>query len=304
MKTPESFHRTPNLTQALLDSEFINILYITSDLLDSDVLAHSLRSVASGMHLEASFPDFKRVEDLFRVKKYDLLLLDNRIAATESELLISHLDSKNFAPSVIVIIGADDKHPAPTLLALADDSIVRGPNYLNRLTDLLKRAYVRSRLSIKRRNPIPQPATAEDTVDKNTSIGASQESKDTPEKVQQQGSDIRNFPRKQVNLPCSLKWDGNSYTARIYDLSEEGAFIINSSLPNKGASIHLAFYFEGNEITQESIVVHEGWYLGGDNNFFGFGIQFCNITGDARIVYKKIIAGSLNQAQNKTVLTT
>jgi DNA-binding LytR/AlgR family response regulator len=303
MTPPDSLNRTASLNQSLADSEFINILYITSDLLDSDVLARSLRSVAPGMRLEASFPDFKRVEDLFRVKKCDLLLLDNRIAAMKNVLLISHLDSKNLTPAVIAIIGADDIHPEPALLALADDSIVRGPNYVIRLADLLKRVFVRSRLSIKRRAFIPQTATAKDTVNETTSIGASQESKSNPEKIQKHGSDMRNFPRKQVNLPCKIIWDGNIYKAHIYDLSEEGAFIKTSALPNDGASIHLIFDLEDKEIIQEAIVVHEGWYLAGDNNFIGFGIGFCNIKEDSRAVYKRIVARSPDQATSKVVLT-
>lgn len=303
MKTPDALNRTANINQALSDSESLNILYITSDLLDSDVLAHSLRAVARGMRLEASFPDFKRVEALFHAKNYDILLLDNRIPTADSVLLISHLDSDNITPAVIAVIGAADKSPAQTLLELADDSIVRGPNYVNRLADLLKAVYIRSRLSIKRRISIPQPAATEEDVDKNTLVEASQESEGISEKTKKQGSEMRVFPRKKVNIPCKITWNSDIYTAHIYDLSEEGAFIKTSALPSDGASIHITFDAEGKEIIQEAIVIHEGWYLGDDNNFIGFGIGFCNITEDSRTTYRKIVAGSLDPATSKIMLT-
>jgi hypothetical protein len=240
---------------------------------------------------------------MFRAKSYDILLLDNRIATTESVLLISHLDSENFTPAIIAIIGATDKSPAQTLRELCDDSIVRGPNYINRLADLLKAVFVRSRLSIKRRISIPQPAATEEPVEMTTSLGASQESEDSPEEIQQQGSDMRKFPRKQVNIPCKITWDRDAYTAHIYDLSEEGAFIKTAASPSDGASIHLKFDVEGKEIIQEAIVVHEGWYLSGDSNFIGFGIGFCNVTEDSRTTYKNIVAGSLDPAASKVMLT-
>jgi len=303
MKTPNLLDRTPNLNQAVSDSEFINILHITPDLQDSDLLAHSLRSFAPGMKLEASLPDFKLVDGLFRVKNYDLLLLDNRIAATESVSLISHLDTEKLTPAVVAIIGANDKNTPQTLLALSDDSIVRGPNFANRLADLLKIVYVRSRLSIKRRESIPQPVTTEETVVKATSIDAIPESDANAERTQKKGSDMRTFPRKQVDIPCKFKWEESLYTAQIYDLSEEGAFVITSALPRNGDSIHLQFYLGDKEIIQESIVVHEGWYLGGDSNFFGFGTKFCNITENARIAYRKIIGISPDQTMSKVMLT-
>jgi DNA-binding LytR/AlgR family response regulator len=303
MKTPDSLNQTANNNQAISESESLNILYITSDLLDSDVLGHSLRAVAPGMRLEASFPDTKRVENLFRVKNFDILLLDNRIATAENVLLISHLDSENFTPAVIAIIGAADKSPSQTLIEIADDSIVRGPNYVNRLADLLKAVIVHSKVSSRRRFSIPKPVTAEVSIEKVTTPAADQELETNSEKSEKQGSDMRLFPRKQVNIPCKISWEGSIYAAHIYDLSEEGAFIKTPALPSDGSSIQLIFDFEGKEIIQEAIVVHEGWYLSGDSNFIGFGIGFCNITADSRAAYRKIVAGSLDNAKSKVMLT-
>jgi hypothetical protein len=174
---------------------------------------------------------------------------------------------------------------------------------VNRLADLLKAVYVRSRLSMKRRRPLPQPDATEDTVDKITPIDASQESEFVSEKEQKQGSEMRVFPRKKVNIPCKITWNSDIYAAHIYDLSEEGAFIKTSALPSDGSSIHITFDAEGKEIIQEAIVVHEGWYLGDDSNFIGFGIGFCNITEDSRTTYRRIVAGSLDPATSKTMLT-
>jgi hypothetical protein len=218
-------------------------------------------------------------------------------------LLISHLDSEKFFPAVVALIAATDKAPPQTLLEIADDFIARGPNYINRLIDLLKAVFVRSKLSVRRRLSIPKPVAVEEPVSQAPTLEASQESAAIAEEAQEQGAEMRRFPRKQVHIPCKIQCEGEIHSAQIYDLSEEGAFIKTSALPVDGSSIELIFEAEDKEIIQEAIVVHEGWYLGGHENFIGFGIGFCNITEDSRAIYRRIVDGSLDPATSKVMLT-
>lgn len=282
------------MNQAISDAASIKILYITRDLMDSDYLAHSLQKVAPGMHLDPSVPDFKRVDQLLGTSAVDVVLLDNRIAAAEKLLLIAHLDSQKLIPALIIIIGAEEKRPVQELLALSDDHIVRGPNFVNGLADLLKQVFVRCKLGIRRRSSVPQLSEAE-------SIPTAEAESSTT--TQPKESDLRTFPRKQVNIPCRLDWKGDIFAARIRDLSEFGAFIETPILPRNGASIRIFFDLNNGKIIQEAIVVHEGWYLGTDNNFYGCGVQFGNVTEDARCAYQKIILGSSEPAMSKITLT-
>jgi hypothetical protein len=289
-----SLKRSQNLNQAMADASSIRILYVTADLIDSDYLAHSLRRVAPEMHIEPSLPDFKRVDQLLRASTFDVVLLDDRFAASEKLLLIAHLDSQQLTPAVIAIIGAGEKHPAQDLMALSDDYIVRGPNFVNGLVDLLKQVFVRCRLGIRRRNRIPEQSSPEAPP----KIEAENSTTAPP-----QSSELRISPRMQVNIPCRLDWKGDTFTGRIRDLSGDGAFIETHVLPRNGTAIRISFNVDGREIMQEAVVIHEGWYLGTDNNFYGFGVRLGEISEDAKCAYEKIIRASTEPAMSKISLT-
>jgi hypothetical protein len=283
-----SLTRSQNLNQAISDASSIRTLYITADLIDSDYLAHSIRKIAPGMHVEPSLPDFKRVDQLLLASRFDVVLLDDRIAASEKLLLIAHLDSRQITPAVVAIIGAGEKHPAPELLAVSDDYIVREANFVNGLVDLLKQVFVRCRLGIKRRTQIPQPL---ETVEEN------------PATAEPKDSELRISARKQVNIPCRLEWKGDIFAGHIRDLSETGAFVEIPVLPRNGEFIRMSFNVEGKNITQEALVVHEGWYLGSDNNFYGCGVQFGDLTEEAKRAFAKLIGASSEPAMSKITLT-
>jgi hypothetical protein len=301
--------RSPNQNQTLSDTACINILYITTDLVAADWLTYALHRAAPGQHLEISAPDIQRVDRLLRAGGFEIVLLDNSVAAADSLHLVTHLDSQKLTPALVAIIGADENFQAHLPLEHFDDYIVKGPNFVNGLADVLKRAFIRYKMGIKRRTPIPHPSdvvepTTEGVVARNRAVESAGSGADVfPGASAPQGLEQRVLPRKQVNIQCKIVWNGNICAAFIRDISEVGAFLEISPAPPAGSRIHISLGMDNAIILQEAIVIHEGWYLGDTQNFFGCGIQFKNLTEKAASLLKMLVTKSSKPAMSKVALT-
>lgn len=301
--------RSPNLGIPLSNSPSINVLYLTTDLGEADYLAYAMRAIAPNLHLEAFPPEVRRAAEQLGSGRFHIVLVDNSIADTDCLRLIAHIDCQGSAEAVVLISGPAESSLTQTLIAHTDDHVFKGPNFVNELADVLQRVFVRYRLGIKRRillsqscsdveaNPEsaePVKAAAKVTAHSPRTSSGSSESRN---------SDRRSSTRKQVNIPCHVVWHGNSHTATIHDLSEEGAFLEISPSPPAGTEIVIHLAVNVRDVVQKAAVIHEGWYLGSVRNFYGCGIRFRNLTEEARNILRELRRRSSGLAMSKIMLT-
>jgi CheY-like chemotaxis protein len=298
----------PNLRAALSASESIDILYVTVDLREADYLDFALRKVAPNLHLDFT-PGARPALNRLRSRRFDIVLIDNSIGLPDRAKLVAQIQGDDPAAAIVLIIGPAEKDPAlPSLIAKADDHIVKGLNLVNELSDVLQHAFLRFQLGVRRRKPDPSDVAAFESRILPQIHGLERvavitdEDPETTAATADGAADLRTSPRWEVNIDCRIIWHGSSYTACIHDLSEEGAFLETSPPPPVGSDIVLYFSVGSTNLRQEGIVMHDGWYLNAVRNFHGCGIRFKNPTEEVRAFCRNLGARSSKPALSKTML--
>ena len=289
-----------------MDTRPIKVLHATYDLQSSDYLAHAIRIAAPNVRLEASPPNLQRAFDQPSLKGFDIVLLDDGVACTDCLRLIAHINHQGQAPAIVAILGNTGKDPlAEILMRCADDHVDRGPNFVNELANILQRVSVRYRMGTSHRASVPR------LYDVSGITSAAPEPAKVAEKsmglpagpFEPEESELRSATRTQVHIPCTILLHGSVYPACIKDVSEEGLFLEISSPPPAAAEIVIHFKIYALKISQDAIVMHEGWYLNDDRNFYGCGVRFRNLTPKMRNLFKELATRNSTPALRKIMLT-
>ncbi len=115
-------------------------------------------------------------------------------------------------------------------------------------------------------------------------------------------ADKRAATRWSVKLRCSFLSAGESYDAIITDISAGGAFIEAGYCPQPDTTATLQIRLGGAELSIRGIVRHSGWFLMGFRNGNGFGFEFENLSGNAQVFVRKVLAQLTQPAEPKTCL--
>lgn len=99
-----------------------------------------------------------------------------------------------------------------------------------------------------------------------------------------------------------MAWEDDQYSGCIHDLSEGGAFVETKAPAPTGSLVAIRLKLSPVELRLEAAVTHHGWYMTAVRNFDGVGVQFRNLTAQARDVLKNLIARSARPAPQKTAL--
>ncbi|MEN6528347.1 MAG: response regulator [Anaerolineaceae bacterium] len=133
-----------------LKKHLLRVLYAEHLASDVDLTLRHLATYAPFIHLEV-VKDGKAVLDLMKlntgVNKWDVILLDYRLAGVNALEVLRELNQLEDHPPVIIVTGQGDEEVAISSLRLgAADYLIKNPGYLYQLVPTLQNAYHRNQL--------------------------------------------------------------------------------------------------------------------------------------------------------------
>ena len=133
----------------------MRILYVEDDPRDADLTIRKLLKTAPHLHLETVSTIHKAQERLQRIasEPLDLLLLDMHLRDGDGLSLLRHVRENRLPLAVVMITGMGDEETAVAAFKdRADDYVVKGKDYLDRLAIILQSALNHYRAEAARRS--------------------------------------------------------------------------------------------------------------------------------------------------------
>ena len=141
----------PRLAQAF--SADMNVLYVTPDLGESDILRREFSALHPDLRLESTATPREAIERLAAgTSHYDAVLIELTQMNGEGLSLVRHIRKNNLPVGVVAIMSARDDAPSQEVLESgADHVVVKGKEFLPRLPTVLARAVERRTLEARLR---------------------------------------------------------------------------------------------------------------------------------------------------------
>ena len=120
----------------------MNVLYVTPDLGESDILRREFSALHPDLRLESTATPREAIERLEAgTSHYDAVLIELTQMNGEGLSLVRHIRKNNFTVGVVAIMSARDDAPSQEVLESgADHVVVKGKEFLPRLPTVLARA--------------------------------------------------------------------------------------------------------------------------------------------------------------------
>jgi DNA-binding NarL/FixJ family response regulator len=285
----------------------INVLYLAADIADADYLAHEIRRVDPNIRMDAS--QIRGLVERLRAGRYDVVLVDHRLPGDDRLRSVTEIYRQNLMVAVLLVLGATEPDPTTrTLMAGANGLIVKTRNFINELPSALQQAVSRHRAGARPSAFAPQQPEHSARDEDSSTEEVTRKPKESHD-LRQTGppgtpaaSDKRRSARYEVDVPCGIEWPGNSQRACIRDLSDSGAFLEAQHAPPPGTAISIFFYVNKNLVRLSATVRHHGWFMTALRNFEGFGVEFINLSREARLLFDVLCKRSKQEAQGKIAL--
>ena len=130
----------------------MKILYVEDDPIDADITARMLRKTAPQLEIE-SVSRMQRAIERINSETFDLILTDVHLPDGDGLSLLKYVREHSLPLAVVVITGMGDEETAvEAFKARADDYVVKGKDYLDRLPVTLESALNHYRADLARRS--------------------------------------------------------------------------------------------------------------------------------------------------------
>jgi DNA-binding NarL/FixJ family response regulator len=286
----------------------INVVYLTDDIVEADHVTFRLRQIAPHIHMDA-YP--RGALEKLRSEIYDIAIIDCRDSHTDRSSLSKHLnDDRRHADVVVILPDKEDDAAARALKAAADGYIVGRRDIPKQLLTVFRQALDRHQAQLRRRIDLAPPVSAIQFRSKSHAplalgkhpMRLPSAATSAPSQMQSSELNRRAARRFMVHIPCRIEWHESSHAGVIRDLSQTGAFLEISDLPQVGAEVMIRMNVYKTKLSLSAKVMHHGWFIIGVRNFHGFGAQFINQSDRTLESLKGLLKRYHRLAPSKAVL--